>query len=103
MHSPCAVPCLLYTSFSLSVNAKEKVLAVEAMNEDARTVLGGMDLTDVSLEVAINALIGSMLQNLSLIHIYIAGAKQQFYFAVFYFKIAGGADVFVFALQMPFA
>lgn len=50
-------------SFSLSVNAKEKVLAVEAMNEDARTVLGGMDLTDVSLEVAINALIGSMLQN----------------------------------------
>ena len=50
-------------SFSLSVNAKETVLAVEALNEDARSVLGDMELSGVSLEVAINALIGSMLQN----------------------------------------
>lgn len=50
-------------SFSMSVNSKEKVLAVEAENEDAKTVLGTMDLAGSSLEVAVNALVGSMLQH----------------------------------------
>jgi len=50
-------------SFNLSVNAKETILSVDALNADAETVLGGMDLRGVSLEVGINALIGSMLQH----------------------------------------
>lgn len=49
-------------SISLSVDEKEKVLAAEALNEDAKDILGNMDLKDTSLEVAVNAIIGSMLQ-----------------------------------------
>lgn len=49
-------------SISLSVNEQEKVLAADALNEDAKEILGSMDLKGTSLEVAVNALIGSMLQ-----------------------------------------
>lgn len=49
-------------SLSLSVDAAEKVLSVEALNDDAEEVLGTMELKDTSLEVAVNAIIGSMLQ-----------------------------------------
>lgn len=50
-------------SLSISVNAREKVLAVTPLNDDARTVIGEMDLKGTPLDVAVNALIGSMLQN----------------------------------------
>ncbi len=49
-------------SLSLSVDSKEKVVAAQALNADAEEVLGDMDLEGTSLEVAVNALIGSMLQ-----------------------------------------
>ena len=49
-------------SLSLSVDAEEKVLSAEALNEDAEKVLGSMELKDTSLEVAVNAIIGSMVQ-----------------------------------------
>lgn len=49
-------------SLSLSVDEQERVLAAEALNEDAAEVLGDMELEGVSLEVAVNAIIGSMLQ-----------------------------------------
>ena len=49
-------------SLSLTVDAEETVLAVEALNRDAEEVLGTMELKDTSLEVAVNAIIGSMLQ-----------------------------------------
>ena len=49
-------------SLSLTVDAEETVLAVEALNSDAEEVLGTMELEDTSLEVAVNAIIGSMLQ-----------------------------------------
>lgn len=49
-------------SISLSVDAKERVLAAEALNEDAKDILGSMELKDTTLEVAVNAIIGSMLQ-----------------------------------------
>lgn len=49
-------------SLSLSVDAEERVLSAEAFNEDAKEILGSMELKGTSLEVAINALIGSMLQ-----------------------------------------
>ncbi len=44
------------------MNANEKVLSAEALNADAETVLGDMDLKGVSLDVAVNAIIGAMLQ-----------------------------------------
>ena len=50
-------------SLSLSVDDREKVLSAEALNADAEIVLGDMDLEGASLEVAVNALIGSMLRN----------------------------------------
>lgn len=49
-------------SLSLSLDAEETVLAAEALNDDAGEILGNMDLRGTSLEVAVNAIIGSMLQ-----------------------------------------
>lgn len=46
----------------ITVNAKEKVLDVKAMNEDAVKVIGDMDFKGSDLDVAVNALIGSMLR-----------------------------------------
>ena len=50
-------------SVELQVNQKERVLNVKALNEDGRIIVGDMDLSGSSLDVAVNALIGSMLQN----------------------------------------
>lgn len=49
-------------SIQLSINHEERVLSVTAGNEDALRVLNGMDLTGVQLDVAVNALIGSLLR-----------------------------------------
>ncbi|MCM1189925.1 MAG: PepSY domain-containing protein [bacterium] len=49
-------------SVSLTVNADEKLISAEGLNADGRTILEGMDLTGVDMTVAINAIIGSMLQ-----------------------------------------
>ena len=45
----------------ITVNAKEKVLDVKAMNDDAKKVIGDMNFKGSDLDVAVNALIGSML------------------------------------------
>ena len=50
-------------SVEIQVNQKERVLNVKALNEDGRIIVGDMDLSGSSLDVAVNALIGSMLQN----------------------------------------
>lgn len=50
-------------SIQLNVNAKEKVISVEPKNDDGRKILGDMDLKNTDLDVAVNALLGSMLQN----------------------------------------
>lgn len=50
-------------SVSLDVNARERVLSVTPLNQDATVILGDMDLTGTDLTVAVNALIGSMVQN----------------------------------------
>ena len=47
----------------LRTNSAERVLSVTPLNEDAVIVLDGMDLKNVDLDVAVNALIGSMLKN----------------------------------------
>ena len=46
----------------ITVNAKEKVLNVKAMNDDAKKVIGDMNFKGSDLDVAVNALIGSMLR-----------------------------------------
>ncbi|MBQ8752535.1 MAG: cell wall protein, partial [Clostridia bacterium] len=50
-------------SIEIDVNRKERVLSVTALNEAAQTVIGDMDLTGSDLDVAVNALVGSMLRN----------------------------------------
>lgn len=50
-------------SVELRVNRQERVLEALALNEDARTVLDGMDLEGSDLNVAVNAVIGAMVRN----------------------------------------
>ena len=50
-------------SVELSINRKERVLKAEALNEDARVILDGMDLKGVGLNVAVNAVVGSMVSS----------------------------------------
>lgn len=47
-------------SVELSINRREKVLETRALNGDAETILDGMDLKGVDLNVAVNAVVGSM-------------------------------------------
>lgn len=50
-------------SIEIDVDANDTVTAVTPLNEDARIVIGSMDFAGSSLDVTVNALIGSMLQN----------------------------------------
>lgn len=50
-------------SIQLQVNKNEKVLSADALNEDAEVILDGMDLKGTQLKVAVNAIVGSLLQN----------------------------------------
>lgn len=47
-------------SIELQVNKKEKIVNYTALNEDAKNILGDMDLKDVDIDIALNAIIGSM-------------------------------------------
>lgn len=50
-------------SVEIQVNQRERVLDVAALNEDGRLLLGDMDFSGSDLDVAVNAIIGSMLRN----------------------------------------
>lgn len=50
-------------SIEIATNKKEEVIKVKALNEDGKKVLGNMKLDDVNLDIAVNAIIGSMLKN----------------------------------------
>lgn len=50
-------------SVEIQVNQKDRVLRVNALNEDGRIVLGDMNFSGSSLDVTVNALVGSMLRN----------------------------------------
>lgn len=50
-------------SLNINVDANDKVIDVTPLNEDAKTVIGTMDFAGSSLDVTVNALIGSMLMN----------------------------------------
>ncbi|MCI7472399.1 MAG: PepSY domain-containing protein [Clostridiales bacterium] len=47
----------------LEVNRAEKVLSAIPVNDDANQILDGMDLTGTDLDVAVNAIIGSLLKH----------------------------------------
>lgn len=47
-------------SIELTANYFDKVLSVRALNQDAVDVIGDMDLKYVDLDIAVNALVGSM-------------------------------------------
>lgn len=47
----------------ITVNKKERVLDVKALNKDGEIVIGDMDFSGSDINVVINALIGSMLRN----------------------------------------
>lgn len=50
-------------SIELNVGKNETVLSAKGLNADGKTVLGDMQLDGSKLDVAVNAIIGSMLQN----------------------------------------
>lgn len=50
-------------SIQLQVSKNEKVLSAQALNENAQVILEGMDLKGTQLKVAVNAIVGSLLQN----------------------------------------
>ncbi|MCC8049672.1 MAG: PepSY domain-containing protein [Lachnospiraceae bacterium] len=50
-------------SVSLELNSRNRVLSAAALNEDGEQILEGMDLKGTDVTVAVNALIGAMLQN----------------------------------------
>lgn len=50
-------------SIEIQVNQKENVVAVNPLNDDGKVVVGDMDFRGSSLDVTVNALIGSMLRN----------------------------------------
>ncbi len=50
-------------SIELSLNQKEEITDIRALNAEAEVVLGDMNFKGVDLDVGINAIIGSMLKN----------------------------------------
>jgi hypothetical protein len=50
-------------SIEITANESNEVLEVKALNEDAKTVMSGMDLESVDLEVAMDIIIGVMVLN----------------------------------------
>lgn len=64
-------------SIEMKVSHSEKVLAVKPLNDNARVVLGDMKLKNIDLDIALNALIGSMVKNG-----YISSAKNSILISV---------------------
>ncbi len=50
-------------SLEMEINKQDKITDIRTLNADAEVVIGDMELKGVDLEVAINAIIGSMLKN----------------------------------------
>jgi len=50
-------------SIELSINNKDRVVKVKAVNDDAKAILEDMDLRGTQTNVAINAIMGSMLEH----------------------------------------
>lgn len=59
----CTVSLDVNPSVEITVNRQERVLSVTPRNEEGRVIIGDMDFTKSTLEVTVNALLGSMLRN----------------------------------------
>lgn len=59
----CVISLDVNPSLEIRLNKNETVLSVEARNEDGEKIIGNMDFKGSSLDVTINALIGSMVRN----------------------------------------
>lgn len=64
-------------SIELKVNQAERILSITPLNEDGRIVIGEMKLKNVDLDVAVNALVGSMVK-----HGYISEIKNSILISV---------------------
>lgn len=64
-------------SIEIKVNKAEKVLSIQPLNEEAQIVIGDMELKNVDLNIAVNALIGSMVK-----HGYISEIKNSILISV---------------------
>ena len=62
-HSDAAVYMDVNPSVTLEVNCFDKVLAAKASNPDGDAVLADMNLRNTDLNVAVNAVLGSMVKN----------------------------------------
>ena len=62
--APWARVCLdVNPGLTLEVNEQERVIRAQAENTDAELLLDNMDLENVNIDVAVNAIIGSMVRN----------------------------------------
>lgn len=50
-------------SIELKLNKNEKIVEAIALNEDGKKIIGDMDLKNTDIDVAVNALVGSMMKN----------------------------------------
>ncbi len=50
-------------SIEITTNAKDRVIDVKAGNEDGEKIIGDMDFSGSDIDVALNALLGSLLRN----------------------------------------
>lgn len=50
-------------SVEITANKNDKVIDVTALNEDAKTIISDMDLKKTDLNVAVNAIVGSMVKH----------------------------------------
>ncbi|MEG0833571.1 MAG: hypothetical protein RSD39_06400 [Oscillospiraceae bacterium] len=50
-------------SIEITANKKDRVIAAKPLNEDAKAILNDMDLSGVDIDVAVNAITGSMVKN----------------------------------------
>ena len=75
-------------SIEIKTNKAEKVLSVTALDGDADIVIDGMNLKNVDLKVAVNALIGSMLK-----HGYITEIKNSILITVENDDVQRGAQL----------
>lgn len=50
-------------SVEIKLNKKDIVVEINALNEDGQKIIGNMDLVGTDIEVALNALVGSMITN----------------------------------------
>lgn len=63
LHSQATVYLDVNPSIQFELNSREEVISAEAANQDGETILEDMDLKHTDLDVAVNAILGSMVKH----------------------------------------